>query len=67
MTIGFYVIEYHVDGEVDIKHAFMSDAQAFDLCKKLSLAGVKHEIHCLSKHHVDVKLLDEGNSLDESH
>lgn len=57
---NFYSIEFFRDGEIDIKHAFMSPTQAIDLCKLLSKNGVKHTIYCLSRSYSNVNLDNVG-------
>lgn len=46
---NFYSIEYFVDGEVDIKHAEMTDEQLAKLTNFLNKKGVKFTIYNLSK------------------
>jgi hypothetical protein len=46
---NFYSIEYFVDGEIDIKHAELSDSQLTELIELFNNKGVKFTINNLSK------------------
>lgn len=62
--MNFYSIEYVINDEIDIKHAFMTEDQAKELSEMLCRKGVQYSIYCLSKSNVDVKSLDDDRERD---
>lgn len=57
--INFYSIEYVINGEIDIKHAFMNAIQLHELCDKFNSKKIKYTIYLLSNSGHDIKLLNE--------